>query len=263
VNVKQAANVLELIEFFAEHRQPASLAEIARHFDWPRSSTFNLLGTLASRGFLYEPMARGSFYPSPLLSTLVRQIESADPVPQQLHGLLETLQQKTGETAVLAAASGGHAVFVDSVESAHAVRYAAQPGKMVPLHVTATGRALLSQMSEADRTKLLRRAPFERFTPASLLSVAAVEKEIRRSLDRGWFEGKGEFTADLGGVALPLAMPHRQFAVLVAGPMSRVSPRLADLAAVIRAEIDRHLGGGTEEAPPAVKPRGAARSRSR
>jgi DNA-binding IclR family transcriptional regulator len=52
VKVKQAANVLELLAFFAQHRRPASLAEIAKHFEWPRSSTFNLLGTLASRGFL-------------------------------------------------------------------------------------------------------------------------------------------------------------------------------------------------------------------
>ena len=34
VNVKQAANVLELIEFFAAHRRPATLAEIAKHFDY-------------------------------------------------------------------------------------------------------------------------------------------------------------------------------------------------------------------------------------
>lgn len=237
MNVKQAANVIELLEFFARHRQPASLAEIARHFDWPRSSTFNLLGTLAARGFLYEPMARGSYYPSPLWGGLVRQIESADPVPLQLHQLLESLQKRTGETAVLAVASGANAVFVDSVESHQAVRYAARPGKLVPLHVTATGRALLSQMTPTDRAKVLHRASFERHTPTTLMSVAAVEKEIRRSIDRGWFEGNGEFTVDLGGVALPLALPHRQFAVLVAGPMFRVKDRTRELAAILRDEL--------------------------
>jgi len=263
VNVKQAANVLDLLEYFAEHRQPASLADIARHFDWPRSSTFNLLGTLASRGFLYEPVARGGYFPSPLWSGLVRQIESADPVPMQLHQLLEALQRKTGETAVLAAASGAFAVFVDSVESPSAVRYAARPGKMVPLHVTATGRALMSQMDAAERAKVLRRAAFERYTPTTLMSVAAVEKEIRRSLDRGWFEGNGEFTADLGGVALPLAMPHRQFAVLVAGPMFRLQGRAAELAGVLRAEVARHLGGsvGAEAAPGAAARGGRAAAR--
>lgn len=248
MNVKQAANVLDLIEFFARHRRPAGLAEIAKHFDWPRSSTFNLLGTLAGRGFLYEPKARGGYYPSPLWTTLIQQIDSADPIPQQLHQLLQVLVDQTGETAVLAAASGACAVFVDAVESPHAIRYTAKPGKMIPLHVTATGRALLSQMAPADRTMLLRRATFERYTPTTLMSVAAVEKEIKKSVERGWFEGNAEFTLDLGGVAVPLRMQHRQFAVLVAGPMFRVKARSEALGKLIAKEIARHVGEGGKEA---------------
>jgi len=242
VNVKQAANVLDLIEFFATHRRPAALAEIARHFDWPRSSTFNLLGTLASRGYLYEPRSRGGYYPSPLWASLLQRIESAEPIPDQFRALLRTLAERTQETAVLAATSGSHAVFVDAIESPHAIRYTAQPGKLIPLHVTATGRALLSLLSPSDRAAVLRRATFERYTPTTLMSVAAVEREIQRSLERGWFEGAAEFTTDLGGVAMPLLVPHRQFAVLVAGPMFRVKSRSKELAKVISAEVESHLG---------------------
>ena len=248
MNVKQAANVLDLLEFFATHRRPASLAEIAKHFEWPRSSTFNLLGTLAGRGYLYEPKARGGYYPTPLWSTMVQQIESADPIPQQLHRLLQVLVAETGETAVLAAASGACALFVDSVEAPHAIRYTAKPGKLIPLHVTATGRALLSQMAPTDRASILRRATFERYTPTTLMGVAAVEKEIKKSLERGWFEGNAEFTTDLGGIAVPLKMPHRQFAVLVAGPMFRVHSRSAELAKIMTREIARYLAESGKEA---------------
>jgi DNA-binding IclR family transcriptional regulator len=243
VNVKQAANVLELIEFFAAHRRPATLAEIAKHFDWPRSSTFNLLGTLVSRGYLYEPRARGGYYPAPIWATLIAQIEEAQPIPQELHRLLEQLVEETGETAVLAAVSGSHALFVDAVESPQAIRYAARPGKRVPLHVTATGRALLSQMSTDDRGVVLRKADFERYTATTLMSIEAVEEEIARSVKQGWFEGNAEFTSSLGGVALPLGLPHRQFAVLVAGPMFRIEHRTQELVDAIRQAIDRHLAG--------------------
>lgn len=242
MNVKQAANVLDLIEFFAKHQRPATLAEVARHFDWPRSSTFNLLGTLASRGYLYEPRARGGYYPSPLWLSLLHQIDQSAPIPEQLRGMLLALAQRTGETAVLAAVSGSHAVFIDAVESSHAIRYTARPGKLVPLHTTATGRALLSMMPAQERGKVLRRVTFERYTPTTLMSVAAVEKEIERSVQRGWFEGNAEFTTDLGGVALPLALPHRHFAVLVAGPMYRVQARSQELAGLIAEEIRRHVG---------------------
>ncbi|MBE0549664.1 MAG: IclR family transcriptional regulator [Rubrivivax sp.] len=241
MNVKQIANVLELVEFFAEQRRPATLAEISKHFGWPRSSTFNLLGTLASRGYLYEPRARGGYYPSPKWMSLLQQIEQAEPIPEPFRKVLRALAERTGETAVLAGTSGTHAVFVDAIESSNAIRYTASPGKLVPLHVTATGRALLSLLTPADRAKVLRCATFERYTPSTLMSVAAVEQEIARSVQRGWFEGNAEFTADLGGVSIPLKLPHRHFALLVAGPMFRVKPRGSELAQIIMDEIRIHL----------------------
>jgi DNA-binding IclR family transcriptional regulator len=103
-------------------------------------------------------------------------------------------------------------------------------------------------MTPADRASILRRATFERYTPTTLMSVAAVEKEIKKSIERGWFEGNAEFTTDLGGIAVPLKMPHRQFAVLVAGPMFRVKARSAELAKIMTREIARHLAESDKQA---------------
>lgn len=241
MDVRQVANVLELIEFFAERGRAATLAEVSRHFGWPRSSTFNLLGTLLSRGYLYEPRARDGYYPSPRWAQLIQRIEREAPIPARLHTLMQTLWERTGETVVLAAVSGANALFVDTLESPHAVRYSAPIGKQVPLHVTATGRALLSLLSEAERASVLRKAEFERHTASTLLSVEAVEEEIARSLRRGWFESAAEFSPDLGGVAVPLPLEERQLVVLVGGPMFRVQPRYAHIAALMQEEIARQL----------------------
>jgi DNA-binding IclR family transcriptional regulator len=239
MEVKQAITVLRLIEFFAEHRQPASLAEIARQFGWPRSSTFNLLGTLSSQGYLYEPHERGRYYPSPKWMTLVQEFEQAQPIPAHLHGLLGKLADRSGETAVLGAVSGHHAIFIAVVESEHAVRYTASVGKLVPIQATATGRALLSQMSAAERAALLKRVQFERYTDSTLMNAAAIERLIAQSVKRGWFEGVAEYTTDLGGVAYPLHHPARHLAVMVGGPMQRIKPRYAEIAAMMRKEIDK------------------------
>jgi len=241
VNVKQAAYVLDLLEFFATHQRPVSLAEIARHFGWPRSSTFNLLGTLTSRGFLYEPKAKAGYYPAPIWASLVNRIEAAQPIPRDMRALLESLVEETGETAVLAAASGAHALFVETVESPNSVRYAAPVGKRVPLHVTATGRALLSQMSADERAAVLKKATFEPHTATTLLTPAEVEAEIERSRARGWFEGNAEFTPDLGGVALPFELADRRFALLVAGPSYRIGNRLEALAGTLRERLKAYL----------------------
>jgi len=79
--VRQAANVLEIMEFFAQVRKPATLAEIADHFGWPRSSTFNLLATLSEKGYLYEPRPRAGFYPTPRWLAMARMISEVEPLP--------------------------------------------------------------------------------------------------------------------------------------------------------------------------------------
>jgi hypothetical protein len=42
-------------------------------------------------------------------------------------------------------------------------------------------------------------------------------------------------------VALPLALPDRQFAVLVAGPMTRIEDRIEEFVRIMQSAIIRHL----------------------
>ena len=238
---KQAAQVLELLEFFAERKRAATLADVTEHFGWPRSSAFNLLTMLAGRGYLYEPRPKGGYYPSPRWFSLAEQIRMAEPTPLELHETLHELVRMSGETVSLVAASGGIAVFVDVIESPHDVRYAAKIGKTVSLYSSATGRALLSLRSEAERERLLRKAVFVQYTDNTLMSADAVEREIRRSIRRGWFIGHCEISVGLCGVALPVPMADRHYAILVAGPADRMSNRYDELGTQARAIIADYL----------------------
>src|ERR1700759_5073947 len=114
---KQPANLLDILEFFARIKRPATLTEIAQEFGWPRSSTFNMVGTLVERGFLYEPKPRTGYYPTPRWLTLSPNNAEAEPLPPSLHRLLMDLVQETGETAYVAAPAGDSVVFLDVVES--------------------------------------------------------------------------------------------------------------------------------------------------
>lgn len=242
MDVRQIINLIELLEFYAQRQRPATLTEVANHFGWPRSSTFNLVTTLVNRGYLYEPKAKEGFYPSPRWRDIIAQVEEGMPSAQRLHNLLESLVLRTNETAALCGISAGQVIFIDVVESPQAVRYTVEVGRRVPLHASATGRALLSQLSSDSRAALLRKAVFERHTPNTVhFSAASVEEEIDRSLKRGWFENHSEYSNDLSGSAIPLPMDSRQLAVLVAGPASRIAGRHAEIAHIITDEIQRML----------------------
>jgi len=248
--VKQVAQLLDLFEYFAGRRQPATLSEIADHFGWPRSSTFNLLATLSQRGYLYEPRPRAGYYPTSLLDEVVAKIADGQPTPAESRGLLEELAQASGETVVLAAQSGLNVVFLDAVESPHAVRYTAPRGKLVPLVAAATGRALLAQRPAAERAALLRKSQYTAFTPQSLMSAEAVEAEIQRSLARGWFEGRQEYSQGLSAIAFPLSLRGRSYAILIAGPQQRIEASIEVIARQSRDIIERQLGGALDMGKP-------------
>lgn len=242
MTVKQIENVLALLEFFAKRQKPATLADVTSYFGWPRSSAFNILSTLAESGYLFEPKARGGYYPTPRWNQVVSAIAEGEPLPEQLRVILRNLASRTGETVWISAPSGAFAVFLDVVESDAPIRYAATPGKRVPIHVTASGQALLSQMTERDREVLLRKATFGGYGPNAARSVEEVRTQMAEGCARGWFYSSSFYSRDLGGVSVPVVIGDRVYAVTVAGPIFRVKDKSAKHAALIYQAVADELG---------------------
>lgn len=240
--VKQIENLLNLLEFFAERKNPATLADVVAHFGWARSSTFNILTTLVENGYLYEPKARAGFYPSPRWLHLANAMAEGEPLSENLRQLLTELAEQTGETIWISASSGLFAVFIEVVESQASVRYTAKAGKRVPIHATASGQALLSQLPEHDLGVLLRKVTFERYSTNSPMSIPEVLEQIETGRRRGWFASASNYSPDLGGVAVPIIDGGRSYSVTVAGPLYRVSDKFVAHAACVHETINRIYG---------------------
>jgi len=233
MTVKQIENALDLLEYFADRKRPASLSQIHHDFGWPRSSTYNILSTLVDRGYMYEPSKRGGYYPTPRWLRISDQITAADTLGPHLHEMLENIAEITGETAAIAAPAGLHTVYLDVVESQSPIRYAAHVGKRLPIHTSSSGRSLLSQYSATERASILRKVTFERYRPNSLMSVDAVEVDIRISKKRGWFQSFDEYGKDLGSIAIPMPLEDRRLSLLVGGPIFRMQENAESIAGAL------------------------------
>jgi IclR family acetate operon transcriptional repressor len=225
MQVRQAANVLELMEYFARRRRPATLAEISDDLNWPRSSTFNLVGTIVEKGYLYEPQPRGGYYPTPRWLTLAQSVAEAEPLPETLGHLADEVAEMTGETTAIGTLTGPFAMFLYVAESRHSVRYHVQVGDRVPIHASSAGRAILVQYSATARAAIYRKITFERFSDTTPLSVEAVEAELKAAEARGYHQSSSEYIPDLAGVSLPVAVGARKLSIVVAGPTSRCLQR--------------------------------------
>lgn len=232
--VKQAANVIELMEFFARRQSPATPAEVADGLGWPRSSTFNLITTLVSTGYFYQPRARGGYYPSLLWRQVVDKISDGEPLPEAVERLARRIADETGETTCIAAPAGLSALLIYAVESRQVIRFSPWMGERNPIHASASGRAILTQYSGREREALYRKVKFERYTARSPMSIAEVEEARQRGAAKGYYLSIGEVVDDLIAIAAPLPVNGRMFAVTVAGPMSRCDARKDEIGALVR-----------------------------
>lgn len=241
MQVKQIANLFSLMDFFVRAQRPLSVKDIVTEFDWPRSSVFNTISTLMDLGYLYQPVPRGGYYPSSKWMELARQLSEAQPLPASIHELLQELTSQTGETLCLAAPEGVNVVFLDVVESRADIRFIATIGQRLPIHVTAAGRAVLSQYPPAERAATLKRIQYQSYQSDNLMTPEAVEASIVASGENGWYVNQALYAPGVAGVAVPFPFRGQRYAIALGGPLSRIEPKLEELGRLLRDAVERFL----------------------
>lgn len=192
------------------------------------------------RGYLYEPRPRGGYYPTPRWLSLAQSIADAEPLPEAVQAAVAEIAEQAGETTAVSAMTGVHAMFLHVIESRHSVRYHARVGDRVPLYASSAGRAILAQLSSAARQSLYRKMDFAPFSETTPTNADVIERELAAAQARGYHQSSSEYTPDLAGVSLSLAIGARPLSVVVAGPTSRCLARRAATAAIMQAAFGRH-----------------------
>lgn len=149
VSVRSVSRALALLDAVTgaaqrENYNGITLADAARHAGLPVTTAARLLNTLEAEEAVRRDLG-GRWYPGVRLLALSSRLKSA-PLITMAGPELETLANRTGESAYLAIRSGDEAVYVRHVDSSQPIRHAAWIGRSWPLHGTAIGAALLGSI---------------------------------------------------------------------------------------------------------------------
>src|SRR5690606_18247204 len=231
MDVKTATRVLDVFNLFAEVQRPMIYSEIAAHMGIPLSSCHALLKTMVARGYLYELGKKEGYYPTQKLLHVANVICKRDPLVTALEPLLMNLRDQSRETAILAKLAGDAVVYLGVVESNETIRYSHQPGGFKSLHATSSGKALLAVLEPDERNALLAQyTDWTAFTSNTLHSRKALEADIEAGRQRGWHRSMGENVEDVMSVALGFRVHGQPFAIVLAGPLTRVQRKEEEIA---------------------------------
>lgn len=242
--LKQLDQVLAL---FSSERTELSVLDAAALLRRPRSTTYRLMSQIEKAGFLDQDGETGRYRLGIRLATLGELAQQATSLQRIAQPVLRHLSQLTGETATLLLLIDGEGTAVLHSESTQRIVAKGLVGRYWPLHASAGGKALLAWRPEHSGTKLLRR-PLKRYTPSTLVTLAALRRELRLIRARGYATVRGEFMDDVWGAAVPI-FNHRseiEGALTLGGPRSRVTrARLSVLGEILieaGTSVSRALG---------------------
>lgn len=118
---------------------------------------------------------------------------------------LDRLGRRTGGQAVhLAAFEDNTAVYIAKVESTSPVRMYSRIGLPAPLHATAVGKVLASELPERRLTQALDATDFRAFTSRTVTDATTYRRVLAEVRERGWAEDAAEHEDFINCIGAPV-----------------------------------------------------------
>ena len=237
---------LRLLEYVAAQYNPASTAEIAKEIGLSRTTTYRLLSTLVSMGYIKRDQD-GKYSLDIGINKLIKKrfnqlglIEIANPV-------LQELRNETGETAVLAQLMGNEIMDIAKIESPRSVRIHAKIGTLIPAHCTATGKAILAFMPESDIKSLYPEKGLKACTENTIPDFPTLRKMLEIVREQGYAMEENEYEIGMKCIAAPVFCEENKVvaAIGIAGLTFRVNqektPKIVEIVLEKARRISENL----------------------
>ncbi len=202
-SIERAAALLRAVA--TAQGSEASAPALAEAVGLNRTTTWRILTTLEHQRLIARDPATNTYSLGFGLIDLAGQAGGVALV-RSARGVLQGLASAARETAALAVVRGGALTYVAEV-TADTVVAAGWQGREVALHATSTGKVLLAYSHPAEVRVLLnlpRGGRLPRYTPATITSLSALEKELAEVRERGYAVCRGEFESTAWGVSAPV-----------------------------------------------------------
>lgn len=238
--IKGADRVLAVYKSLAQFPRGASLDQIAEEVGSPKSSTHRALATLRRAGLAEQTPDGGYRMGLEALRLAFAYYENLDN-RVLVQPALDELALRFGETVHYAELDGGEVVYVAKVvQRDHGVHMASRIGGRNPAHCTGVGKMLLSyELTDAAAVAgYVERYGLERRTDSTIVTAAALHKELEAIRAHGYSVDREENETGVGCVALPVFI----------GPGPRPTGAASVTTLLHRTSLDVLIGRVTEMA---------------
>ncbi|SDS95907.1 DNA-binding transcriptional regulator, IclR family [Nocardioides scoriae] len=201
--VPAATRALRVLRFLASQPDPVPLERIAAALELPRSTAYHLVNAMIAEGFVAHVEEDHRYCLGVAAFEVGTGYTRQAPLQRLAHRPLASLVDRTGRSAHLAVPHGRDVLYVLEERAPGRPPLVTDVGVRLPAHLTASGRAILATLPDAQVRALYpdRSAFVDRHGrgPRTLTALRSVLGQTRR---QGFASEDGEVTPGFASVAV-------------------------------------------------------------
>jgi DNA-binding IclR family transcriptional regulator len=219
-SVQRAIQTLEILAVTAEG---SSLADLSKRIAIPKSTLFRILTTLRHNSLVNYDEQRRRFTLGIKLLDWGNVALSRIDIKTVAHPHLLRMALETKQSYYLAILDHYEVIIVDRADTPEIWTMVARLGQRSPVHATASGQVLISDLRPDVLQKIIKRSGLKKYTSRTITSFKELKERLQQVKERGYAIADAEYKPDLCVVAVPIFDHHSRVtaALMAALPHAR------------------------------------------
>ncbi|WP_419656191.1 transcriptional regulator, IclR family [Desulfosarcina variabilis str. Montpellier] len=215
----------KLLSIVCKSTTPLSLSELSKQSNLSISTIQRLTYTLQQMDLIDRDHQTKKFKIGPEMITLSFTVIDNLALKKVAFPYMQELNDQINEVVSLAVFSGTQIILIDSIETQQILNVSTSGGVSIPVHATASGKAMLAYIPDDKADFLLSKLSFEKFTENTITSIQAFKAQLQKVRENGFAWSIEESNYGLNTVAAPIRRNDGDVlaALLVLVPTVRVS----------------------------------------
>ncbi|WP_153730510.1 IclR family transcriptional regulator [Sporosarcina obsidiansis] len=206
---------ISVINFLNEVSGPQGVSEISKGLGLSTTIVHRLLTTLKLEGMVFQDPRSKLYSLGTVFLDYANKILTEMPIAPVIEPWLMSLRNDTGETVGFYMPTGQMRICVLEYESQQEIRRSVGIGKRLPIHVGASGRAILAFQPAELQDRLLSTLPMD--------ERSRLEDLLEETRNLGYATNEEEITSNVAALSAPVFdQQHRVIgAMSISGPLFR------------------------------------------
>lgn len=218
---------LDILSLFLR-RNSISASDVAEMLDISRTVAFRHLYTLCNKGFLNKG-SNDKYYLGMRFYSLGRRAFNAKQNNPRVESAIQELMKEINETIHLCTwETSSKVILLNEYIPHQSLRYTNASNEPRFAHMTSTGLALLSTMSDEDIDNYIKDTQFLIRTEYSIKNGNELKEAIKQTKENGYSFNREMYDEGVISIAMPIRRSgtYSDFAISISGPASRISKNM-------------------------------------